>query len=194
MTYLLILVFIPVFFVGIVIYLTTVYAYAFNNDLDLVLLLVGLFSTIISSFVILKTFALMEVKNHKLIKLQKKVDAIVNIFSFTLLFIFGVALIISSVKNNMNVGKMIVGIGLVLLYLYVLYYSLFARIITTFKISDITKYNKVYLISLENKELGIREVYVKDKSKYKKGSEYNCSYSVMFNDIVKIKEEIKEDK
>ena len=194
MTYLLILVFIPVFFVGIVIYLTTVYAYAFNNDLDLVLLLVGLFSTIISSFVILKTFALMEVKNHKLIKLQKKVDAIVNIFSFTLLFIFGVALIISSVKNNMNVGKMIVGIGLVLLYLYVLYYSLFARIITTFKISDITKYNKVYLISLENKELGIRELYVKDKSKYKKGSEYNCSYSVMFNDIVKIKEEIKEDK
>ena len=194
MTYLLILVFIPVFFVGIVIYLTTVYAYAFNNDLDLVLLLVGLFSTIISSFVILKTFALMEVKNHKLIKLQKKVDAIVNIFSFTLLFIFGVALIISSVKNNMNVGKMIVGIGLVLLYLYVLYYSLFARIITTFKISDITKYNKVYIISLENKELGIREVYVKDKSKYKKGSEYNCSYSVMFNDIVKIKEEIKEDK
>lgn len=194
MTYLLILVFIPVFFVGIVIYLTTVYAYAFNNDLDLVLLLVGLFSTIISSFVILKTFALMEVKNHKLIKLQKKVDAIVNIFSFTLLFIFGVTLIISSVKNNMNVGKMIVGIGLVLLYLYVLYYSLFARIITTFKISDITKYNKVYLISLENKELGIREVYVKDKSKYKKGSEYNCSYSVMFNDIVKIKEEIKEDK
>ena len=191
MTYLLILVFIPVFFVGIVMYLTTVYAYAFNNDLDLVLLLVGLISTIISSFVILKTAALIDFKSHKLIKLQSKVDAIVNIFSFTLLFIFGVALIINSVNNNMNVGKLIVGVGLSIFYVYVLYYSLFARIKETFELVDITKYNKVYKLSFENKEHGSKNIYVKDKGNYEKGSKYICLYSVMFNDITKI---VKEDK
>lgn len=191
MTYLLILVFIPVFFVGIVIYLTTIYAYAFNNELDVVLLLVGLFSTLISSFVILKTFALMDSKNHKLIKLQHKVDAIVGLFSFTLLFLFGVALIINNFYLSFNVGKLIIGIMLVLFYLYIIYYYFFTRKKEVFILTDITKVNKYYKLSFKNDKLGTKEVYVKDKDKYKKDKSYICSYSEIYNDITKIISESK---
>ena len=187
MAYLLILTFIPVFFVGIVIYLTTLYTYAFKGDLDVVLLLIGLFGTIISSFVVLKTFALLAFKDFKLIKLQKKVDAVIGLFSFTLLFLFGLSLIISTMNTSINVGKLIVGIGLVVFYLYIIYYYFLARSKVIFELLDITKVNdKYYMLSFGNDKLGTKEVYVKNKDNYKKGEFYYCRYSDVFNDITKV--------
>ena len=60
MFYILILLLIPVFFVGIVIFTCTLVDYVFSNNLDVIFLMIGLFGTLISSFFILKEVGLIK--------------------------------------------------------------------------------------------------------------------------------------
>ena len=192
MTYLLILVFIPFFFVGLVVYCATVYQYALNGNLDVVFVIGGLLASLISSFIILKTFALMDLKGILFNRIQKRIDAIIGLFSFTLLFIFGIALIVNYIKVTPNIAKIILGIGICVFYLYIFYYYVLNKKRYLFTLKDITKINdKSYLFTFENEKQGNKEYYVKKKEGYTKGKKYICSYSTLFNDISRI---IKEDK
>ena len=193
MLYILILLLIPVFFVGIVIYTCTIFDFMLHNKLDMVLLLIGVFSTIISSFFALKEFSLLDIKNKNIIKLQKKVDALIGIFSFTLLFLFGVALIVNSILFKMDFSKLLLGIMFVSFYVYVIYYYVIQKKVYVCTISDITKVSDdLYLVLFNNKEIGVNEYYVKDKKGLKKDKSYKVYYSNANKCITRILNEVIE--
>ncbi|MCR5224276.1 MAG: hypothetical protein K6C11_03930, partial [Bacilli bacterium] len=83
MIYLFILLFIPVFFVGFVMYVNNLYEYMINNNLDTVLLLIGVFVSIISIFIIFKLLGLIDKEDVKLLKFQKRIDAYIGLLSFS---------------------------------------------------------------------------------------------------------------
>ena len=55
MVYIIILVCIPIFFVGLTMYTYTMFDFMFNNNLDVALLLVSLFATLLTSYLTLKS-------------------------------------------------------------------------------------------------------------------------------------------
>jgi hypothetical protein len=193
MIYLLILIFIPIFFVGTVIYGSTLYEFMMNGELDMVLLLIGLFASLISSFIILKEMSLIDLNDYKIIKFQRKIDGIIGIISFTLLFLFGVALIINSSVISFNYTKMFVGISIIFFYIYVIYYYVFNKNIYVFKLVSITKINdKLYLLQFENKEQGLQDYYFNTKDGFKKNKSYKVSFSKANNNIHKVLGEVIE--
>ena len=193
MIYLLILIFIPIFFVGAVIYGSTLYEFMMNGELDMVLLLIGLFASLISSFIILKEMSLIDLNDYKIIKFQRKIDGIIGIISFTLLFLFGVALIINSSVISFNYTKMFVGISIIFFYIYVIYYYVFNKNIYVFKLVSITKINdKLYLLQFENKEQGLQDYYFNTKDGFKKNKSYKVSFSKANNNIHKVLGEVIE--
>jgi hypothetical protein len=193
MIYLLILIFIPIFFVGAVIYVSTIYEFAMNGELDMILLLIGVFASLISSFIIFKEMSLLEIRDYKIIKFQRIIDGIIGVLSFTFLLLFGIALIINSSVISINYTKMLVGIAIIIFYIYVIYYYIFRKDIYVFKLISITKIkDKLYLYQFENKEQGLQDFYLDNKEKYKKNKSYKVSFSKANNNISKILGEVIE--
>ena len=193
MIYLVILLLVPLFFVGTVIYVCTLYEFMMNNSLDMVLLLIGVFASLISSYIIFKEISMLDINDYKIIKFQRKIDGIIGLFSFTLLFLFGISLIVNSTLTTINYPKMIFGIAIVVFYGYVLYFYMFKRFIYVFKLISITKItDKLYVLSFENKEQGLHDYYTNDKDAYKKGKSYKVAFSKANNNISKILNEVVE--
>lgn len=193
MIYLLILLLTPVFFVGAVIYGSTLYDFMMTGELDMVLLLISLFASLITSFIILKEMSLIQLNDYKIIRFQRKIDGIIGIISFTLLFLFGIALIVNASVVSFNYAKMFIGISIIFFYIYVIYYYIFNKSIYVFKLINITKVNdKLFLFQFENKEQGLKEYYFDKKEGFKKNKSYKVSYSKANNNIHKILGEVIE--
>lgn len=193
MFYILILLLIPVFFVGIVIFTCTLVDYAFSNNLDVIFLMIGLFGTLISSFFILKEVGLIETKNYRLLKFQKKVDVYIGLISFTLLLMFGLSLIFNSVKNTMSAPRVFIGSSIIVLYFYVIYACFIEKKEYVCVVKDILKVSdNAYLVLLYNKELDINEFYVKDKKGLKKDKLYKVKYNKTSKCVTKILNEVIE--
>ncbi len=195
MIYILILLFIPIFFVGVITYSSTLFEYMINNNLDTVLLLIGVFVTIISLFVLFKSIMFIDKEDYTIIRLQNRVDAIIGILSFTLLLLFGVSLLVNSFINTMSYSKVLIAVAIIIIYVYVLYYYLFSKKQYPCKVVEIAKMNdKLYCVTLEHKDLGLKEVYYKTKPNLTKNKVYNCSYSNGLKLITKISNQIVEVK
>lgn len=193
MLYILILLLIPIFFVGMVIYISTIFDFMFTGNLDTVLLLIGIFGSSISGFIIMKEFSLIEFKNAKVLMIQRTIDSIIGLFSFTLLLLFGVSLIVNSLNTPINLIKLLVGVFIVLFYLYVVYFYVLNKKVYVCKLVDISKINdNLYLIMFDNKDLGIKDIYVKDKKGLKKDKSYKVFYSNSCKCITKIINEVIE--
>ena len=193
MIYLVILLLIPIFFVGTVIYVSTLYEFMMQNSLDTVLLLIGAFASLISSFIILKEIGLLDIHDYKIIRFQRKIDGFIGLFSFTLLFLFGIALVVNSTLTTINYPKVIFGIAIILFYSYVLYYYMFKRFIYLFKLESITKVNdKLYILSFENEKQGLQDYYTNTKEGFKKGKSYKVAFSKANNNISKVISEVIE--
>ena len=59
-----------------------------------------------------------DINDYKIIKFQRKIDGLIGILSFTLLFLFGIALIVNSSVISFNYTKMFVGISIIFFYIY----------------------------------------------------------------------------
>lgn len=192
MIYLFILLLIPTFFVGLVMYINTLYDYIINSNLDTVLLLIGVFTTIISIFILFKLIGLIDKDDIKVLKFQKRIDAYIGIISFTLLFLFGIALVINSFIGTLSYSKLILGASLVCMYLYIFYYYFLQNSIVIFKIEDMYKISDdIYMITLYNKDIGKVETY-ETNNKLKKNKSYKCLYNKGSNVILKISNEVIE--
>ncbi len=195
MIYILILLFIPIFFVGVVTYSSTLYEYIFTGSFDTVILLIGIFASIISSFILFKSILFIDKEEYSLIRLQERVDAIIGLISFTLLFLFGITLIANTFVKGMNYPKLLIGVSLVVAYLYVIYYYFIQKKEYECKVIDITKMNdKLYCVTVENKEIGLHEMYYKTKPDIKKNTVYKCYYNKGCKILTNIDKEVVEVK
>lgn len=192
MIYLFILLFIPVFFVGFVMYVNNLYEYMINNNLDTVLLLIGVFVSIISIFIIFKLLGLIDKEDVKLLKFQKRIDAYIGLLSFSLLFLLGIALMVNSFIGLLSYSKLILGTSLVCMYIYILYYYFLQRSVMIFKVEDMYKIKEdLYMVIFYNKEVGKVETY-ESKNTLKKNKSYKCLYNKGSNIILKISNEVIE--
>jgi hypothetical protein len=163
MIYLFILLLIPLFFVGMVMYVNTLYDFVINSNIDTVLLLVGVFISIISIFIL-----------------------------FKLLFLLGIALIINAFIDSLSYSKLILGSSIVSMYLYIVYYYFIQKSVVMFKVEDMYKLNNdLYMVILYNKDIGKVETY-ELKSKLKKNKTYKCLYNKGSNMILRISNEVIE--
>ena len=191
MVYIIILVCIPIFFVGLTMYTYTMFDFMFNNNLDVALLLVSLFATLLTSYLTLKELSLLDGKTYKMVKFQSRVDSIIGIISCTLLFVFGVSLLVNTSLHGLNYSKLLIGVAIAILYLYIIYMNFINRKIEVFKIISIDKISdKVYSITLENKEEGLVEMYSTTKDNIKKSKFYKCSYNKFNKQVLKILNEV----
>ncbi|MCH5166693.1 MAG: hypothetical protein J1F35_02250 [Erysipelotrichales bacterium] len=89
------------------------------NELDLLLLSITVLVNVITSFFILKLI----INNNKESNFIKKIDrnfyAYYGYFCYLQLFIFGIFLIINSIINKINIIYLLIGIMLVLFFIYV---------------------------------------------------------------------------
>ena len=195
MIIILILLLIPIFFTGVTIYTSTLYGYMLNNELDTVLLLIGLFVSLISSFILFKSFILIDKEDYLLYKLHDRIDSIIGVISCTLLFLFGISLIVNSTLHEISYSKILIGSAIVLSFIFTIYYYFISSKVYNCKVIEIEHINKkFYCITLDNKELGIKEYYVKDKKDIKKNKTYKCFYSPGSKIITKIIGEVVEVK
>jgi hypothetical protein len=192
MIYLFILLLIPLFFVGMVMYVNTLYDFVINSNIDTVLLLVGVFISIISIFILFKLIGLIDKEDIRLLKFQKRIDAYIGLISFTLLFLLGIALIINAFIDSLSYSKLILGSSIVSMYLYIVYYYFIQKSVVMFKVEDMYKLNNdLYMVILYNKDIGKVETY-ELKSKLKKNKTYKCLYNKGSNMILRISNEVIE--
>ena len=195
MIYIIILICIPIFFVGITMYMYTLFDFMFNNNLDVALMLVSLFATILTSYLTLKELSLLESENYKVVKFQSRVDSIIGMVSFTLLLAFGISLIVNTSLNTFDYSKVLIGSAIIVLYLYVIFMNYIYRGECVFKIIDVEKVNdKLYIITLENESEGLLEMYLKEKINIKKNKNYKCVYNKYNKRVLKILNEVVDVK
>ena len=191
MIYIVILICIPIFFVGLSMYMYTIYDFIINNNLDVALMLVSVFATILTSYLSLKEIGLLESNSYKVVKFQSRIDSIIGLVSFTLLLIFGIALIVNSFINTMNYSKLLIGLSIVFLYIYVIYVNFLYKKEYVFKIVSIDKLgDKLFLVTLDNKTTGLVEMYVDNKNGIKKDKSYKCYYNNLNKRLIKIINEV----
>ena len=176
-------------------YVYTMFDFIFNNNIDVALLLVSLFATLLTSYLTLKELSLLDSTSYKVVKFQSKVDIIIGIISFTLLFVFGISLITNVIINGMNYPKILIGSFIVIIYIYVIYTNCIYKKDEVFKIIRIDKLgDKLFLLSLENNDEGLIDYYIDNKDNVKKGKLYKCSYNKFNKRVIKIINEVVDVK
>ena len=173
----------------------SIYEFMFNNHFDTVLLIIGLFTSILSSYFGLKEFALLDTNSSFIKKLQSRIDSLIGVFSYTLLFFFGVSILVNSLINTIDYTKIFVGSCIIFLYLYVVYINFIYKQEEVFKLIDINKLDeKLYVITLNNDKIGLIDYYTNSKEGYKKNKVYKCKYNKYNNKITKVINEVYEVK
>ena len=191
MIYIVILICIPIFFVGLSMYMYTMYDFIINNNLDVALMLISVFATILTSYLSLKEIGLLESNSYKVVKFQSRIDSIIGVVSFTLLLVFGISLIANNFINGMNYSKLLIGVSIVILYTYIIYINFLHKKEYVFKIIGIDKIgDKLFLVTLDNKTTGLVEMYLDNKNGIKKNKSYKCYYNNYNKRMVKILNEV----
>lgn len=154
---------IPIFCVGLVMYIMTLFNYAFANTLDIPLLTIGLLIVIILSFIIIKLFYKNLPKNAKYLNSEKKSNTIYNVFTFIILFIFGIFIIFKSLKGSFALFDCLIGIIMMMTSIYAISSLFISYEEVVVKIEDIEEYDdKIKIIKFLSEKYGYFEYYVEE--------------------------------
>lgn len=184
----------PILCICLSFYIFTLVEYITSGTMDTVVLLLTIMLSLILSFIDLKLLINSNKKDIYLLNMDNKINTIHGYFSFILLFIFGVSLLIRSFINNTNIYDFILGMLLIILFIYVTYEYIFSSKTDVFEIEDIEEYDdNISLIYLSLNDL-ILEYFVLNKDGYKKNGKYEVIYKPNLKYIKKIKGEVKDEK
>ena len=179
--YLLIL--IPVFTMGISVYVASLYEY-FKGDYSPILLIFSSISIIITSILLPKLFiAYFKPNTKKQLNVSRIVIGLSYYSIYILLFLFSV---VFAIKNSLNTTEYLpvyLSYGIVLMFTYFIYAYFIKRKKITFKVKSIRKINKnVSLLTLYNDDYENIKYYVDSDSKY----EEDKNYKFRFNENTKL--------
>lgn len=172
---------IPIFCIGLVMYIMTLFNYAFADSLDVPLLTIGLLIVIILSFIIIKLFYKNLPKRAKYLNSELKSNTIYNIFTFIIMLIFGFFIFLKSFNGGFDLFDSIIGIIMVMISLYAITSFFLNYEETIVKIIDIEEDEKIKCLTLEHEKYGNFSYYIEEDT-FKK-DEY---YKVKLNRKTKI--------
>lgn len=185
MSILLILLIIPIFFVGLIMYIMTLINFVINSELDIVILLTSLLIILLSYFFIPKLFIKLLPNNLYLKKYESLETIYYSYFCFILLFLFGVANLITSLINMGKYLEFGCGIGIIIFFGYITFNYIFNYkdiVAELDSIDDITNDIKCLDFFIEDDFV---EFYSKDSS-YEEKSYYVVKYNKKIKSIKKI--------
>lgn len=165
---------IPIFCVGLVMYIMTLYNYVILNTLDVPLLAIGFLITIILSFFIIKLIFKSLPKTADYLNKEQNSNTIYNIFTFVIMFLFGISIFVKSLKNNFNVFDCVIGTVMASLSIYVISTYFLSYKSDVLKLADIENVDeKIKCLKFEHEEYGIIDYYTNDDD-YKIDSLYKA--------------------
>lgn len=187
MSLLALIIIIPIFCIGLVMYIMTLINYVLNNSLDVPLMTISLLIVIVFSFIIIKLFYKNLPKTAKTLNAEQNSNTLYNIFTFILMLLFGFAIFIKAFMQKFDIFDCAIGIVMVTIALYAInnYFMNFEECVL--KIIDIEDYDeKINCLKLEHEKYGDFEYYT-DSKDYK----IDESYKVKINKKTKIISTIK---
>lgn len=185
------LILLPILCIVLSLYVVMLINFVLTNDLDMMLTFLSAFLNVVISFFVIKTFISANGNIAFIRNLDRKSDIIHGYFSFILLFILGVSLVINSIVHKINMYNLIIGLFIIISFIIITYVHLIKTIKEALELTDIddTEDELNCLIFLKNGEE--LEYYVNKKEKYKINSKYLCKISSSNGSIKKI---IKEER
>ena len=163
---------IPIFCIGLVMYIITLYNYVILNTLDVPLLTIGFLIIIILSFFIIKLIFKSLPKTAKYLNKENNANTIYNIFTFVIMFLFGLSIFIKSLNGKFNIFDCAIGTLMASLSVYVISTYFLSYKSEVLKLMDIENYDeKIKCLKFEHEKYGIIEYYTNDED-YKIDSMY----------------------
>lgn len=173
---------IPIFCIGLVMYVMTLYNYAFLNTLDVPLLTIGLLIVMILSFFIIKLIFKTLPKNAKYLNKEQNSNTIYNIFSFAIMLLFGLSIFIKSFNGEFNIFDCVIGILMVSLSTYVISTYFLSYGHEGLKLIDIEIVDdKIKCLKFEQEKYGLIEYYTNEDN-----YEIDSIYKVKLNKKTKV--------
>lgn len=161
---------IPLCSVGFFIYLNALMNYAFYNVLNTPQFTGGIIACLILGFIIFHLLGSVRPLSASKLNYESKVIPYFSYYSFTILLLFGISLIINSITNEVNVFTVFAGCGIIILFLYITTVYMIIRkkeVFTLVSIDEIEeddlKYPKEDEEEDENKEEELELPKMKDK-------------------------------
>ena len=187
---LVILLLIPIFCISMSIFIMNLINFIILNELDILLFTGTIFINIISSFFILKLFIKNNEESAFFMNLDQNFSIVYGFFSFCLMFIFGLFLIINSVVNEINIYYLSIGIILVVFFIFLTFMYFIKQEKRELILSNIDEFNEsLNLLSFKSDDY-LYKIYVSKKEEYIENKKYLCLINKSTNRIKKIKKEI----
>ena len=163
-------------------YIMTLYNYMISNTLDVPLLAIGLLITIILSFFIIKLIFKSLPKTAKYLNKEQNSNTIYNVFTFIIMLIFGIFLLIKSLNGNFNIFDCAIGTLMTILSIYVISSYFLSNSNEVLKLIDIENADeKIKCLKFEHEKYGIIDYYTN-------GDDYKIDnmYKVKLNKKTKV--------
>lgn len=189
---LLLLLLIPVFCMGMSVYIATLYQYVVDK-LNVLPLILSVFDIVILGYILPRLFyKIYKSDTPGSLNAEKKISNFSNYLSYIIMLLFAVALLIRFIITHESYLDIYVSVIIILLFVYTTYIYYFDYKNIEFEVNDITDINKkTKLMYLENKEFGVKELYIGNDTEYEVGKKYILKYNKN-SDLFKSNKSVKE--
>ena len=189
---LLLLLLVPVFCMGMSVYIATLYQYVVDK-LNVLPLILSVFDIVILGYILPRLFyKIYKSDTPGSLNAEKKISNFSNYLSYIIMLLFAVALLIRFIITHESYLDIYVSVIIILLFVYTTYIYYFDYKNIEFEVNDITDINKkTKLMYLENKEFGVKELYIGNDTEYEVGKKYILKYNKN-SDLFKSNKSVKE--
>lgn len=194
MMVLLILILIPLFCITVSLFIMSLFNYITLNELDIFMISITMFIILVLGFVIMRLL----INNSKetsvyLLNIDNNFLSIFGFYSFNIVALLGICLIINSIIYKMNIFNLTIGLVIMGVYIWIFVFYILTYKNKVFTITMIDKVNDfIDLIYLSDEEHEY-ELYIKHDQKYAEEQRYLCKYNPMSKEIRKIIERVVEE-
>ena len=186
MNIVLLLLIIPVFSVGLVLYITNIYYFLVTGDFDELMFIISMVLSIPTSYFIPQIFInLIKSKSINFLNNKNKYLIISNYFSIILLFILGISLLYRGILN-LNNAQIIFGVGIILVFVYCTYTYFAYYEEQEFTLDFIYPGDNCKEFHFTNEECTLSYYVEINDNKYKENHRYIIKYNKYINSIKRI--------
>jgi hypothetical protein len=177
---------------GMSVYIATLYQYVVDK-LNVLPLILSVFDIVILGYILPRLFyKIYKSDTPGSLNAEKKISNFSNYLSYIIMLLFAVALLIRFIITHESYLDIYVSVIIILLFVYTTYIYYFDYKNIEFEVNDITDINKkTKLMYLENKEFGVKELYIGNDTEYEVGKKYILKYNKN-SDLFKSNKSVKE--
>ncbi len=184
MSIVILLLIIPIFSIGLVLYIANLYDFLLTGNFNELLFIISTAISVVTSYFI-PTLLVNSIKSKSIKFLNNKNKYLItsNYISLILLFILGIALLYRGLLN-INYTQLLFGIGIISLFVYNTYVYYFYYEEDAFILKNIYEKDGYKELHFINDDLSI--VYYTNDNKLKENKQYVLKYNKYTNSIKKI--------